>query len=71
MHHDAAIDESTKPEIITFYNSTKGAVDTVDEICGSCDAGRNNRRWPLTIFFHLINTAGIHYKFIILYSYLL
>ncbi|KAE9542998.1 hypothetical protein AGLY_002909 [Aphis glycines] len=64
MHHYAAIDESTtdarKPEIITFYNSTKGAVDTVDEMCGSYDAGRNNRRWPLTIFFHLINTAGIN-----------
>lgn len=75
MHHDAAIDESTtdarKPEIITFYNSTKGAVDTVDEMCGSYDAGRNNRRWPLTIFFHLINTAGIHYTFIILLAYLL
>lgn len=62
MHHDAAIDESTqeakKPEIITFYNRNKGAVDTVDEMCGSYDVGRNNRRWPLTIFFHLINTAG-------------
>lgn len=68
MHHDAAIDESTtdarKPEIITFYNSTKGAVDTVDEMCGSYDAGRNNRRWSLTIFFHFINTAGIQNTYI-------
>jgi hypothetical protein len=75
MHHDAAIDESTtdarKSEIITFYNSNKGAVDMVDEMCDSYDAGRNNRRWPLTIFFHLIFTAGIHYTFIILLSYFL
>lgn len=62
MHHDAAIDETTLEakisEIITFYNGTKRAVDTVDEICGSYVVGRNNPRWPLSIFFHLINTAG-------------
>ena len=34
MHNDDKIDPATgddkKPEIITFYNSTKGGVDVVD-----------------------------------------
>ena len=34
MHQDKKIDEATsgdkKPEIISFYNSTKGGVDVVD-----------------------------------------
>ena len=31
MHRDAAVDvETKKPEIIHFYNSTKGGVDTID-----------------------------------------
>ena len=36
MHNNAAIDvstaESKKPEVITFYNLTKGEVETVYEI---------------------------------------
>lgn len=37
LHHDDNIDEDTgdkrKPEMITFYNSTKAGVDVVDEMC--------------------------------------
>jgi len=36
MHHDASVDtETKKPEIVYFYNSTKGGVDTVDQVCGN------------------------------------
>lgn len=64
MHHDDKIDayteEKAKPEIITFYNRTKGGVDTVDQLCRTYDVSRNSRRWPLTIFFALMNVAGIN-----------
>ncbi|KAG8228271.1 hypothetical protein J437_LFUL006238 [Ladona fulva] len=64
MHHDTSIDSSTqrqkKPDIVTFYNSTKGGVDTVDKMCGSYNTARNTRRWPLAIFYHLLNTIGIN-----------
>ncbi|XP_066970873.1 piggyBac transposable element-derived protein 4-like isoform X3 [Macrobrachium rosenbergii] len=64
MHHDAAIDESTKekrkPEIITFYNSTKGGVDTVDQLCSIYNVSRNTRRWPVTVFYTILNVAGIN-----------
>ena len=36
IHRDAKVDaETKKPEIIQFYNSTKGGVDTVDQLCGN------------------------------------
>lgn len=37
MHHDDKLDDTTKerrkPETITFYNKTKGGVDTSDKMC--------------------------------------
>lgn len=64
MHHDASIDQSTneknKPEIVTFYNSTKVGVDLVDQLCGNYDVSRNTRRWPMVLFFDLLNIIGIN-----------
>ena len=51
QHHDDKIDQATgddkKPEIITFYNSTKGGVDMVDVMMDKYSVSRNSRRWPL------------------------
>ena len=64
LHHDNNIDPSTgelnKLELITFYNMTKGGVDTVDQLSATYDVSRNSRRWPLTLFFSFLNTAGIN-----------
>lgn len=61
MHHDDEIDKSTnKPGIIMAYNQTKFGVDIVDKMCVMYNVGRSTRRWPLTIFFHLLNVAGIN-----------
>ena len=64
MHHDDKIDpesgEMKKPEIITFYNSTKGGVDMVDQMAGEYDTSRNSRRWPLTVFYTLLNVSTIN-----------
>ena len=49
-----------KPEIITFYNSTKGGVDMVDQMAGEYDTSRNSRRWPLTVFYTLLNVSTIN-----------
>ncbi|CAB3228071.1 unnamed protein product [Arctia plantaginis] len=63
LHHNAEIDESTrekrKPEINTFYNTTKGGVDVADELSASYDVSRNSKKWPLTIFYAMLNMAGI------------
>ncbi|XP_035231305.1 uncharacterized protein LOC118203159 [Stegodyphus dumicola] len=64
LHDDVAIDKDTKeqkkPEIITFYNRTKGGVDTVDKLCASYNVARNTRRWPLVVFFSMLNIAAIN-----------
>lgn len=70
MHNDNAIDSSTgeskKPEIITFYNMTKGAVDVVDEMAASYSTSRKTKRWPMVIFFSLLNVAAINARVILL-----
>ncbi|GFR01959.1 DDE_Tnp_1_7 domain-containing protein [Trichonephila clavata] len=61
MHDDSAINpETKKPEIIMDYNSNKGGVDTVDKMCSTYSVSRRTRRWPLAIFFQLLNIAGIN-----------
>lgn len=70
MHNDAAIDVSTseakKPEIITFYNLTKGAVDVVDEMSATYSTARISNRWPMTVFFSILNTAAINARILLL-----
>ncbi|XP_023213628.1 piggyBac transposable element-derived protein 4-like [Centruroides sculpturatus] len=64
MHFDDKIDESTgqaqKPEIITFYNMTKTGVDVVDQLCERNNVARITRRWPMVMFFNLLNIAAIN-----------
>lgn len=68
MHHSSTIDESTKemkkPEIITFYNCTKGAVDTMDKKTENYTVARKSCRWPLTVFYSILNIAGLNSQII-------
>lgn len=68
MHHSASTDEEThKPTIIAFYNSTKGGVDALDQKCASYNTGRRTKRWPTVIFYALLNIAAVN-AFVIHYS---
>lgn len=64
LHHDDNIDESTgekkKPEINTYYNLTKCGVDVADELSASYNACRNSKKWPLTIFYSILNMSAIN-----------
>lgn len=65
MHPESCtIDESTeeefKPEMITFYNVTKAGVDTVDKLCSTYTCARKCNRWPLIVFFRILDIAGIN-----------
>lgn len=64
MHDDHKIDEETgdrkKPEIVTFYNHTKIGVDVLDQMCSKYDVSRNTKRWPMVLFFDLLNIATIN-----------
>ncbi|XP_045481006.1 piggyBac transposable element-derived protein 4-like [Harmonia axyridis] len=64
LHIDDNIDPSSgnmkKPEMITFYNSTKCGVDTLDQMCANYNVHRNIKRWPMEIFFAMLNVGGIN-----------
>ena len=61
MHHDNKIDiETGKPDMIITYNETKGAVDTVDQLCHKYSVKRGTRRWPLCVFFDILDICGIN-----------
>lgn len=64
MHDNDSIDESSgearKPEILTLYNITKGGVDTLDFMKGTYSVARISRRWPLVVFFAMLNIGGIN-----------
>ncbi|CAG7830426.1 unnamed protein product, partial [Allacma fusca] len=47
-----------KPAIILHYNSTKGGVDTVDQMISHKFCQRKTNRWPVTIWLHLLNIVG-------------
>ncbi|KAG5867858.1 hypothetical protein JTB14_013911 [Gonioctena quinquepunctata] len=49
-----------KPEIVTFYNLTKGGVDVVDELKSTYSISRFSCRWPLRIFFTIPDIAAIN-----------
>ena len=59
LHHNKATDPNmeNKPEIILDYNNTKGAVDTLDKLCCQYSTKRATRRWPLSMFFTLLDIS--------------
>ncbi|CAK1579673.1 unnamed protein product [Parnassius mnemosyne] len=61
MHHTESMD-SVKgiPEIISFYNSCKGGVDSLDEKCAKYCCARRSRRWPLIIFYRILDIAAVN-----------
>ncbi|XP_031328259.1 piggyBac transposable element-derived protein 4-like [Photinus pyralis] len=62
-HRDDKIsgaDNDYKPDIILHYNKTKGAVDTTDKLAKEYTTQRKTNRWPMAIFFHLLDIAAIN-----------
>ncbi|CAB3262494.1 unnamed protein product [Arctia plantaginis] len=67
----AVINPTTgKPEIIIFYNQTKGGVDTFDQMCSSMFSSRKSNRWPMTMFYGILNIAFINSYLIYTYKVL-
>nr|CAH7721810.1 unnamed protein product [Callosobruchus chinensis] len=61
LHDTDTVDGLTgKPIQIANYNSTKGGVDTVDLMCSRITTSRRTQRWPINIFFRLLDIAGIN-----------
>lgn len=66
MHSDKKIDAvSKKPEVVLFYNSTKGGVDSFDQMAHNYTTSRKTRRWPLRHFYGMLHQAGINSQIIL------
>lgn len=61
MHNnDETNHEKKKPEIICYYNSTKCGVDLLDMKCAVFTSSRKTRRWPLAIFYRMLNIGSVN-----------
>ncbi|XP_046663091.1 piggyBac transposable element-derived protein 1-like [Homalodisca vitripennis] len=71
LHNDDTVDNNPnsptvgKPEIVLFYNSSKGGVDTVDKYKESYSTARVCNRWSMRIFYSLLDIGALN-TFIIL-----
>ena len=59
-HHNPSVIEKNKTELQMFYNATKGGVDTFDQLCSLTSCIRKTRRWPLCLFFGMLNIAMVN-----------
>lgn len=61
MHTTGQVDDTivAKPEIINYYNKTKGGVDTMDKMLSEYTVKRRTSRWPLAFFFNMIDVGGL------------
>ncbi|XP_050461357.1 uncharacterized protein LOC126856669 [Cataglyphis hispanica] len=60
-HHDAKFNPQTKkPVIIEHYNATKDAIDVAEQTCAIYSVSKKIKRWPLTVFFVLLDVAGVN-----------
>ena len=60
MHDEGVIDASTrkrKPEMVLFYNETKGSVDAMDKLAHSYTTKRKTQRWPMVMFANVLDLA--------------
>lgn len=48
-----------KPQQIMDYNKYKGGVDTMDQMVSGYTSKRSTKRWPLALFFNMLDVAGL------------
>lgn len=60
MHYDDKVSGAkNKPDIIHFYNATKGGVDNMDRLLGEYTCKRVSRRWPQALFYNMIDVCAL------------
>ncbi|XP_022204262.2 piggyBac transposable element-derived protein 4-like [Nilaparvata lugens] len=70
MHHGQHDDPDTgKPEMIEFYNHTKGGVDGLDFKCANYSSSRRTKRWPMAVFYTIVDVASGVNSFVLYQSF--
>lgn len=49
-----------KSDLNLYYNSTKGGVDVVDNMCRVYSVKRNTKRWPISLLFTFLDVTAIN-----------
>jgi hypothetical protein len=57
-----------KPVVILDYNATKGGVDTVDQMIDIYQTKVASRRWPMTVFYTMIDISALNSLVIWIYK---
>ena len=58
-HRSAEIsDNAQKPAMIIDYNHSKSGVDTLDQVVRAYSCKRRTRRWPMCLFFNMLDIAS-------------
>lgn len=52
-------EKKNKPQYILDYNATKGGVDTMDKMTICYTTKRSTRRWPLAMFYNMMDICGL------------
>ena len=62
MHNNIYVDdgEKKKPQIILYYNKTKGGVDTVNQMVRNYSCKRMTRRWPTGLWHNMRDIATLN-----------
>ena len=60
--------EDRAPEIILFYNETKGGVDTVDQMIDNYRCKVASNRWPMVVFFTIVDVAALNALVVFLHN---
>ena len=63
MHRNVNIDQSHKkklPETIQYYNKFKVGVDVLDQMAQYHTSKTSTRRWPVAVFFNILDCACIN-----------
>jgi hypothetical protein len=61
MHSEKKRDEDTGEEDIKlFYNQGNGGVDSHDQKCSSYTTTRKTNRWPMRLFYGMIDSAALN-----------
>ena len=59
-HYDPGLLENNRPIMVHDYNKTKGGVDTFDQMCSTYSTSRKTKRWPMCMFYGMLNIAAIN-----------
>ena len=60
VENNVCTDGTAKPQVVGFYNKTKGGVDTADQMCRHFSCKPGSRRWPLHVFCNMLDMIGVN-----------